>query len=223
MMKFDEINTTDIGEIKRALRKTVKEKQALLTREYIEYANEQICRNILGMQEYENAQAVFCFVGRKNEIDTTNILKQVLSDGKKLLVPKCRPKVENIEKAGASSINNSTGIMDAFEITSLDQLEAGAYGILEPKESCTLVEPREIDFAVIPCMSCDAEGNRLGHGGGYYDRYLQLAEKQAKSLGMQFCTRVVICRERMMMVKVPTEDTDQKMDYVVNENKIVRL
>ena len=85
------------------------------------------------------------------------------------------------------------------------------------------MEPCEIDFGVIPCVSCDMEGHRLGHGGGYYDRYLELAEKQVKSLAKKCFPRAVICRERLMTAKVPAEATDQKMDFVVNENKIVRL
>ena len=199
-----------IGEMKKALRKTVKERQGNLTREYIEYANEQICRNILSMQEYKDAKAVFCFVGTKDEIDTTLVLEQVLADGKILLVPKCRPKA-----AGGAN----AGIMDAYELTSLDQLEAGAYGIMEPVTGCRLAEPTEIDFAVIPCVSCDKAGHRLGHGGGYYDRYLEQVNRQKENC----FPRAVVCRERLMLERVPAEATDQNMDFVVSEEGVFKL
>lgn len=203
MFNFNQIQ---IVKLKRALREAVKEKQALLTREYIEYADEQICRNILAMDEYKNARAVFCFVGTKTEISTKMILKQILSDGKKLLVPKCR--------------KNEKGMMDVFEITGLDQLEVGTYGILEPREESSLmVDASEIDFAVIPCLSCDKKGHRLGHGGGYYDRYL------AKNSGdnEKSFQKVVISREKLIEDLIPCEETDQKMDFVVTEKGVFKI
>ena len=115
--KIEKLDGDAIKASKKALRKTVKALQRGLTPEYVEYADRQICLNILSMDEYKSAQAVFCFVGTKDEIDTTDILKQILADGKKLLVPKCRPKEASIEKAGTSAVSNSAGIMDAFEIT----------------------------------------------------------------------------------------------------------
>lgn len=196
----------DIIKSKKALRKDIKEKQRALEKEYTEQADRQICRNILDMAEYKNAKAVFCFVGTKDEIDTVPILEQVLVDGKTLLVPKCHK----------ADINT----MDAYEITSLDQLEAGNYGIMEPIEGTRLAEPDEIDFAVIPCLSCDREGHRLGHGGGYYDRYL--ADEDYRQ-GDKCFPRTVVCRERLMVEKIPCEKTDQTMDIVVSEEGIFRL
>ena len=228
---------------KKTLRKIIKDKRKTLTAEYIKYADEQICRNILSMKEYQNAQAVFCFVGTKDEIDTEPILKQVLADGKKLLVPKCHIQKEDCKG----------GLMDAYRIASLDQLEPGAYGILEPVEEAIMVEPWEIDFAVIPCLSCDRAGHRLGQGGGYYDRYLQRAELETKCLSQceakeigqrkaritdglaksvenaDYCPlkncfpRAVVCRELLLSEAVPCEATDQDMDFVVTEAEILKL
>lgn len=196
----------EIAKNKKALRKTVKEKQVLLTREYTEYADKEICRNILSMDEYKNAQAVFCFVGTKDEINTELILKQVLKDGKKLLVPKCRI--------------GENGIMDAYEITHINQLETGAYGIMEPGEDARKAQICELEFAVIPCLACDKKGHRLGHGGGYYDRYLEKAVNCKKENCLQ---KVVICREQLILEQVPFEETDQSMDFVVSEKGIFRL
>ena len=190
------LNVLEIKNLKKEMRNTVRKRQAGLLREYIKYTNEKICCNILSMKEYKNAKAVFCFVGTKDEIDTTEILEEVLKDGKKLFVPKCRDK----------------GIMDALEIKSLKDLELGAYGIMEPQSKCLPGEPREIDFAVIPCMSCDKQGHRLGHGGGYYDRFLK---------GNTF-PKAVICREKLLM-EIPTEETDVKMDFVVTEDGIFKV
>ena len=67
----------------------------------------------------------------------------------------------------------SKGIMEVYKIRSFDDLEPGKYGILEPKEGCEKISPKAIHLALIPCLSCSMKGERLGYGGGYYDRYLQ--------------------------------------------------
>ena len=198
-----DLNVLEIKNLKKKKRQAVKEKQAGLLREYIKYADEKICCNILSLPEYQNAKAVFCFIGTKDEINTKPLLEEILKSGKKLLVPKCRD---------ASEKHENKGIMDAFEITSLFQLEKGSYGILEPLSECRLADPKEIDLAVIPCLSCNEQGYRLGHGGGYYDRFLE----------NQNFTTAVICRKQLFM-PIPIESTDQKMDYVVSEEGIINV
>jgi 5-formyltetrahydrofolate cyclo-ligase len=62
--------------------------------------------------------------------------------------------------------------MKAFKINSLDDLETGSFNILEPKSYCKEINKNQIDLAIIPCVTCDVDNNRLGYGKGYYDRFL---------------------------------------------------
>lgn len=127
-------------------------------------------------------------------------MQEILDSGKRLGVPKCTGK----------------GIMDAYEIQNLEQLKIGSYGILEPGEECDIIlDPTEIQFAIIPCISCNRKGERLGHGGGYYDRYL---EKMPED-----CEKAILCRESLMCDEVPTEEHDERMDLVISENGIIRI
>lgn len=106
--------------------------------------------------------------------------------------------------------------MDAYEIQNLEQLKIGSYGILEPGEECDIIlDPTEIQFAIIPCISCNRKGERLGHGGGYYDRYL---EKMPED-----CEKAILCRESLMCDEIPTEEHDERMDLVISENGIIRI
>ena len=82
----------------------------------------------------------------------------------------------------------SKGIMEVYKIRSFDDLEPGKYGILEPKEGCEKISPKAIHLALIPCLSCSMKGERLGYGGGYYDRYLQQITG----------TQAVLCRTALM-------------------------
>ena len=181
-----------MNEQKKELRKKIKQKIEMLTPEYCQKADEDIFRKLISMEEYKNARTVFCYVGTEKEINTFPILEDALNTGKRLGVPLC----------------TSYGIMEAREITNLNQLKAGAYGILEPGEDCPVIEPIEIDVACVPCLTCDKTGRRLGYGGGFYDRYLP------KVTG----TKVVLCRSRLMEEEIPSEEFDVQMDYVITDH-----
>lgn len=182
-----------IKEQKKQLRKKIKEKLALLSLEYCKFADKQIFKKLAALKVYQEAKVVFCYVGTKDEINTMPILKDILNQGKRLGVPKCI----------------SYGIMEVYEITSLDELQSGAYGILEPMKGCRLIKPEEIEFACIPCLTCSKDGKRLGYGGGFYDRYLPKLS----------CEKVVLCRSALMEEEIPMDEYDVKIDIVITDEK----
>lgn len=181
-------------EQKYFMRSTIIDKRKCLPEEYCVRADQNICRHILSSGEYKEADMIFTYVSRREEVDTFQIIKTAFEDGKRICVPKC------IEK----------GRMQAFQIKSFSELSQGKYGILEPIDVCPVVTEEEIDLALVPCLSCDIYGNRLGYGGGYYDRYLNKV-KFAKA---------VLCRKRLMVPKVIVEETDCKMDFIITEEGI---
>ena len=141
---------------KKALRSEVRAAERALSPRYRASSNAGINARLLALPEFAIAQTVFAFVGTAREIDTRSFLAETLRRGKRLCVPLC----------------TGPGIMELRRIASFDDLAPGANGIPEPKADCPAVSSDEIDFAVIPCVSCDREGHRLGQGGGFYDRFL---------------------------------------------------
>lgn len=184
----------NMQEEKKKVRKEIKQQIAGLSEEYCRTADAEIQRNTAEFLKKYPADMIFCFVGTLQEIDTKPILKEILRDGKRLGVPKCVGK----------------GIMDVYEIRSLDELQPGSYGILEPKEGCPLIKPEEIELALVPCLSCNEDGWRLGYGGGFYDRYL--VRTRAK--------RAVLCRSVLMRDNIPRDELDLQMDAVITESFI---
>lgn len=184
----------DIAEQKRSLRAAVRAQARALDGAYQQAASTAICRHLTAQSDYRNAAVVLAFVGTKREVDTETLLRSAWADGKTLCVPRCR----------------EGHLMDVCAIRSYDDLEVGAYGILEPKADCPEVNAQDIDFAVIPCVTFDRSGNRLGQGGGYYDRFLpQLT-----------CPTFLVCREKLVVEHVPCDIHDLRCDYLVTENGV---
>ena len=176
---------------KQQLRKTIRALEAGLSERYLEQSNRRIAAQRLAMPEYQAAETVFCFVSVGREIDTRPILQAVLEDGKTLCVPRCL----------------GGGIMELRGIQSLDILRPGAYGIPEPPEDTPLVSVDAVDFAVLPCQTCNHLGQRLGRGGGYYDRFLASYRG-----GM-----VLLCREKLIREEIPVTPLDYPIPWVLTE------
>jgi len=143
---------------------------------------------ITALDEYKNAETIFTYVSVGAEADTRLFIRRAICDGKTVCVPKCYER----------------GKMEAIKIASLDELTLGRYGIPEPQSGET-VPFSDIDFAVIPCLCADPCGNRLGHGAGYYDRFM--ADFHGFSL--------ILCRKELKVDLVPVEAHDIPADKVI--------
>ena len=182
-------------EEKKALRSFIRKSERTLDPTYKAESSEAICRHVLAREEYKVAKVVFAFAGTEKEIDTTLLLREAFADGKTLVLPRCAAE----------------HALDLCVVQSMDDLVPGMYGILEPKADCALVTPEDIDFAVVPCLSFDRKGRRLGQGGGYYDRLLpRLA-----------CPTCLICREKLMSEAVPTEEHDRRCTLYITERGVM--
>ena len=119
----------------------------------------------------------------------------MMRDGKNIAVPLCVQK----------------GVMEARRIVGMGGLVTGRYGILEPRLECPLVLPEELDLVIVPCCTGNAKGQRLGYGGGYYDRFLPQTR----------CPTMLLCRHQLEREDIPVEPHDVQMDYFVTERGIV--
>ena len=88
-----------------------------------------------------------------------------------------------------------------------DELEPDAYGIPAPKDACPVLEREKIDLILVPGLCFDSKGNRLGQGGGYYDRYLE--DFDGNTIGL--------CREDFFQINLPREPLDAFVRVVLTE------
>ena len=176
---------------KQQLRKTMRALEARLSERYLEQSDRRIAAQLLAMPEYQAAETVFCFVSVGREINTRPVLNAALESGKTLCVPRCL----------------GSGIMELRAIQSLDDLAPGAYGIPEPTEDAPLISVDRVDFAVLPCLTCNHLGQRLGRGGGYYDRFLARYTGRA----------LLLCRRALLRPDIPRQPHDIRIPAVITE------
>lgn len=102
-----------------------------------------------------------------------------------------------------------------FRLFKLEQtkLVSGPYGIKQPSAASPAVIPQDIELIIVPGLAFDEDLNRLGYGGGYYDRYL--AKTTAFKLALAYSFLVV--------KQLPTSNHDIKMDAIITEKEVLGL
>ena len=178
---------------KDALRELAKERKRGISAERLDKANGEIHLRLLQSPFFLEAERLFSYVSMEGEVDTRIILETALQMGKRVCVPRCIPGKEHL--------------MEAVEIHSMEELIPQAYGILEPRKELPSSADWCFDLSLIPCVMADQRGGRLGHGAGYYDRFLE------KSKGKKLC----LCFSWLLYDKIPMEKTDIPMDALLTE------
>lgn len=161
-------------------------------RGYISKSNAAITSKVITHPLFQAAKHIFCYVSVNNEVDTRSIIKLALREGKTVSVPFCE---EN-------------GKMTPYVIYSISEMDEGAFGIPQPPIGAPL--GTDIDLCIVPCVCADQQRYRVGHGGGYYDRFL--AGFEGKSM--------LLCREELVHDAVPRKEHDLPCDVLITEKNI---
>ncbi len=203
---------------KRQLRARLLAERHKLPQVYRRAADGAIRLRLKQMEAYRMARTVFCYVSVAEEVDTRQLIADMLADGKCVAVPRCsagksETAGDEVRRGETGDGGRRKGYMEAYEITSPDDLVPGAYGIPEPKAYCRPVRPEEIDLCVLPCLCVGTGGVRLGYGGGYYDRYLPRLRQDA------VCA--ALCRERLLGAEPPAEPHDRPVGLTVTEGRVI--
>ncbi|VAX37495.1 5-formyltetrahydrofolate cyclo-ligase [hydrothermal vent metagenome] len=136
-----------------------------------------IQEKLFKLPEFYKSATIFFYASFGEEVETFEMMKQAKVLGKKIGLPKIA--------------RNKNFFIPAF-VEYLDHdLEDGPFGIKQPKEGCTQMSLEDIDLAVVPGVAFDKTNNRLGRGGGYYDRFLKQLPKDTPTIGLAFDFQVV--------------------------------
>ena len=189
------MQSDDLNAQKQAARRAARQQLAQISPQEFSAIGAAMWQTLQAQPAWQSAQSVFCFVGALHEPDTMPILQGALSAGKQLLVPRI---------AGP-------GQMQLVPLQSLKQLQPGAFGILEPPQALPAVPAGSgVQLAVLPCLAATRSGARLGHGGGYYDRFLANYSGQ----------RLILCPEALLAQSLPTGPLDEPAQAVLTEKAL---
>jgi 5-formyltetrahydrofolate cyclo-ligase len=178
----------EINNLKKELRKAIKAKKLSLLPDDAAKKAMQVFAEIESMEQFQKAKTVLAFWSLPDEINTHDFVVK-WSLNKRMVLPVV--------------VGND---LELREFTRVDKMEEESFfGILEPKTG-KLVDPAEIDFAIIPGVAFDKKGNRLGRGKGFYDRTLHKLTRAIK---------VGIAYEFQLIDSVPVSEHDIPVDKVI--------
>lgn len=187
--------------LKSELRKNVlKARGALLPVEVAE-KSARVVERLLGMDEYRKASTIMAYLDFRNEVQTGGLLERAIAAGKRVAVP-------------VTDIANRR-LTPSLLIDFPGDLQPGAWGILEPKPECMRpLEPEELDLVIVPGVAFDVDGNRLGYGGGFYDRFLPRTKPGTVYLALAF--------ELQVRTDVYPGSHDIPVHYLLTEDRLIR-
>lgn len=187
---------------KKALRKRQLELRRSFTAD-IKAEEEAICKVLDEYIEKNGYKRVLVYVSTEEELDTRALIGKLLKRGVEVYVPKVLGKE-----------------MDFYKISSFDDLEKGYMNILEPKKYCDTIDYTQEDKLLIltPGLMFDDKGNRLGYGGGFYDRYMSSCiEKNISYFSIGLCFSPLFCTDGV----IPLELTDVRLHGLATKDGII--
>lgn len=182
---------------KSELRKEIQEIRDEMPLEIRKRKSTQIIRKLLDTSVYKEADVVLCYVSCKSEVDTFPFLRQVISDGKALYCPRVVGKN-----------------MIFLRVFSTEELKEGYMGILEPSlsDAFTPMLGEKKALCIMPGLAFDKQKNRLGYGGGFYDRYL--------SIHSDFVNTVALAFSEQILEAIPDAKEDVKPEMIITDEDI---
>lgn len=159
--------------------------------------DESVAKNLINCILFEKANTILLYASLNDEISTDFLIEYSLSQGKQVALPVCLDK---------------NGNMDFYYISSFDDLVTGYFSVREPDiNKCSVVTDFSNSICIVPAVSYDEKGYRLGYGKGYYDRFLQ----KYSSISVGLCYNELIEKE------LPVNSFDVPVNYVVTQDRVI--
>lgn len=225
-LEATELEPDNIRRQKKDLRKQVRAQMKMLSAQDISEQSTQVWQRVIELPAYENAKTVGLFLSMPTgEINTDEILKHCVQQGKTIYVPEVGPNFECPDMELRKVVLPTTSVDDGD--TDSDLLfhkvwPKNKWSIPEPPADMPVMvaKPGEIDILIVPGLAFDRSRNRLGQGKGYYDRFI--AKMMAKNDDDHPLPLVAVAlTPQLVEGTIPVASYDQKMDMVVLPDQII--
>ena len=186
-----------IGSLKTDLRKQVLARRDAMGADERWSSSGRITARLLELDAYRNAGCVMAYVGFGSEINTDRFVADTLSKDKTLVLPRVERGSRALKLYAVRDPEN--------------QLEAGVWGIRQPRaDLCPEISASQIEFVLVPGVAFTRRCERLGYGGGFYDRFIRGLVPRPALVAAAFPLQI--------LPALPVSERDQSVDCVVAEN-----
>lgn len=191
---------------KKELRKEILARRDALSVEERQEKSARISKQVIEQIGFQNATKVLLFSSFKSEVDAEAIFREAKRHNKDVYYPKVIGKE-----------------MEFYQVDTENDLIEGYRGIREPESDPNkkfVPNVEDMIFVLMPGAAFDGEGNRIGYGGGYYDKYLQRLEEELPSKNI---CKVAVAYECQMVENgsIENEIHDIKPDYIITEDRFI--
>lgn len=184
---------TDLGEIRQQLRLTMRQKRLALSAQQQNQASLNVIAPAMALIQRYQAQRIACYLPFNGEISPIPLMETLHQQGKQLYLPRLHPFAK--------------GQLLFLAYAPHQSLFVNRFGIAEPRlDVRNVLPPAELEMIFTPLVACDKQGNRLGMGGGFYDRTLAQAPHLV-SVGLAHR-----CQQVDML---PLESWDQPLKHII--------
>jgi 5-formyltetrahydrofolate cyclo-ligase len=173
---------------KQSLRRQIREQKRAMTSQQIDIASQKLGELFALSRLYQEAKTIYGYLPYNQEVRTVPMLQRALAEGKRVAVPKCYGDE-----------------MRFIYMDDLSKVESGYCGIPEPIEDGPIADDPTA-LVLMPGLAFTKAGDRMGYGGGFYDKFLA-SEPEHPTLAL--------CYEFQMVEDIPTEEYDIPVDCVL--------
>lgn len=191
--------TKDHEKAKADLRRRLQTHLSAMPDEQRKDKSRQACRRLVGTDEFQKASIVMMFLSLPREVDTSDAILHAWQLGKTVAVPKISWQQRHMIAVGINSLETGFAM--------------GASGLRNPIGGAP-IPFGQIDLVVSPALGFDRQGNRLGRGGAFYDRFFANPALTASRCGLAFAEQVVD--------SIPVTESDEPVDFLVTDEGVIR-
>lgn len=179
---------------KNEIRLIMKSSLNSLSQEEYQDLNLNLYLKFIKLEILKKVKNIMIYYSVRKEVETVSIIEFLLKLGKIVALPVCTPEQD----------------LDVAVINDLDQLRPAPYGLMEPGPGAVLLDSIELELVIVPGVAFDEKGFRLGHGAGYYDRFLSKIPN---------CFKMGMAYDFQLVPEVPIEKHDIPMDAILTPSR----
>lgn len=189
---------SEIDMLKKRMRDQALSVRKVLPLRNRRQADADITRRFLSLPAYKDAHLILTYMSVGIEVATTMLIQHAFNEGKLVAVPRCL----------------SGRKLEFVKISSFNQLESASFNLLEPKKDLPPISQEELvdSICVVPALTIDYQGWRIGYGAGYYDRFL--SNYSGEKIGL-------IRNQNLSETALPHDNNDVAVDVIVTETQAI--